>query len=110
MHQFNNYHYHPDNFNYVKCVTLKPIVKVAPVPVPPPVAKGKSRRVYLVEKESYVRSLLSQCTQDDYECLLDLSKELSKIKAELYTINMDPLTHEICLDEPWIFECKVHDL
>lgn len=39
----------------------------------------------------------------------ELYQTLAKVKVELVKHNMDPLSTEICIDEPWLQECKVFD-
>lgn len=68
-----------------------------------------TRREYLLNKKIYIKEKLSACSIDDYDCMIELTSELAKIREELKNINMDPLTYETCEKEPWIMECKVFD-
>ena len=69
----------------------------------PPVPKI----IYLRNKAAQIRRILKK--EQNYIEQEKLYSKLNDINLEIKEISMDPLTHDVCVSEPWLLECKVYD-
>lgn len=89
----------------------RPVIACASTPpytvksVPPAV----SRRDVLLRKAERLRIRLAIHMVGMDDCCEELCSELAKVREEIRQINVDPLTYDICIQEPWLQECKCYD-
>lgn len=77
--------------------------KPVSVNVKPPIPKI----VYLRHKAAQIRRILKK--EQNYIEQEKLYSKLNDINEMIKEVSMDPLTHDVCVSEPWLLECKVYD-
>lgn len=72
----------------------------------PRFTQTKDRLTILENKAKVIRRKIALC---DVE-MDELYKELATVVMHMRRIRSDPLTHDLCIDEPWAEECKIFDI
>jgi uncharacterized protein (UPF0216 family) len=63
--------------------------------------------VYLRNKAAQIRRILKK--EQNYIEQEILYSKLYDINEMIKEVSMDPLTHDVCVSEPWLLECKLYD-
>lgn len=69
--------------------------------------KLQPRLVYLTKKAAKLNKLIA--TEKSITEQMILEEKLQELQKEITELRMDPLSNDLCLQEPWAMECKIYD-
>lgn len=97
-------------YRNVQCNSTTPTPSRAPSPKAPVSATSfvtVQKRKVLEEKLKQLRSQLE--VEDDAFNRYEMLQEIHKVRTTIAEIIADPLSNELCEEEPWAHECKLYD-